>query len=199
MDRTYFFFSCDNGYHLGQQRLPPGKREIFEHDINVALIVSGQYQLVLWLLLLPWLVPDFYSDSCRYLCQAHPVTTSRPFLSRRQHAQMFIYADVRYFNDVIASFRAGNRTGLHQERGKSKCKYARTPALFIFISTCDTDADADADTESQSPHAHTHTHSCIRTGTHTLSHTRSQFKQARRKAPSASQHAIGLLHLSIRC
>lgn len=41
LDRTFFFFSCDNGYHLGQQRLPPGKREIFEHDINVALIVSG--------------------------------------------------------------------------------------------------------------------------------------------------------------
>lgn len=40
-DHTYVFFSCDNGYHLGQQRLPPGKREIFQHDINVPLIVSG--------------------------------------------------------------------------------------------------------------------------------------------------------------
>jgi len=40
-DHTYVFFSCDNGYHLGQQRLPPGKREIFQHDINVPLIISG--------------------------------------------------------------------------------------------------------------------------------------------------------------
>jgi len=38
---TYVFFTCDNGYHLGQQRLPPGKREIFQHDINVPLIISG--------------------------------------------------------------------------------------------------------------------------------------------------------------
>jgi hypothetical protein len=29
------------GYHLGQHRMPPGKREAFQHDINVALIVSG--------------------------------------------------------------------------------------------------------------------------------------------------------------
>ena len=40
-DNTYVFFSCDNGYHLGQHRMPPGKREAFQHDINVALIVSG--------------------------------------------------------------------------------------------------------------------------------------------------------------
>lgn len=38
---TFFFFSCDNGYHLGQHRMPPGKREIFQHDVNVPLIVSG--------------------------------------------------------------------------------------------------------------------------------------------------------------
>jgi hypothetical protein len=41
LDNTYIFFACDNGYHLGQHRLPPGKREIFQHDINVPLIVMG--------------------------------------------------------------------------------------------------------------------------------------------------------------
>ena len=41
MQDLYFFFSCDNGYHLGQHRMPPGKREIYQHDINVPLIVSG--------------------------------------------------------------------------------------------------------------------------------------------------------------
>ena len=30
-----------SGYHLGQHRLPPGKREVFQHDINVPFIVSG--------------------------------------------------------------------------------------------------------------------------------------------------------------
>lgn len=64
---TYFFFTCDSkqqqpvltplaladrepsklcircadGYHLGQHRMPPGKREIYQTDINVPLIVSG--------------------------------------------------------------------------------------------------------------------------------------------------------------
>lgn len=41
MDNTFVFFSCDNGYHLGQHRLPPGKREAYQHDINVPLLVSG--------------------------------------------------------------------------------------------------------------------------------------------------------------
>ena len=27
--RRYFFYTCDNGYHLGQHRLQPGKREGF--------------------------------------------------------------------------------------------------------------------------------------------------------------------------
>jgi len=40
-DTTYFFFSSDNGYHLGHHRLPPGKREIFDHDARVPLVVSG--------------------------------------------------------------------------------------------------------------------------------------------------------------
>ena len=41
LDRTWIFFSCDNGYHLGQHRLSPGKREFFEHDINVPFVVRG--------------------------------------------------------------------------------------------------------------------------------------------------------------
>ena len=27
--RRFFFYTCDNGYHLGQHRLQPGKREGF--------------------------------------------------------------------------------------------------------------------------------------------------------------------------
>mmetsp|Transcript_5998 Transcript_5998/g.8488 ORF Transcript_5998/g.8488 Transcript_5998/m.8488 type:complete len:362 (-) Transcript_5998:240-1325(-) len=38
---TFFFFTSDNGYHLGHHRLPPGKREIFDHDIRLPLIVAG--------------------------------------------------------------------------------------------------------------------------------------------------------------
>ncbi|KAF2864022.1 arylsulfatase [Piedraia hortae CBS 480.64] len=41
LDNTYIFYSSDNGYHIGQHRLPPGKSCAFEEDINIPLIVRG--------------------------------------------------------------------------------------------------------------------------------------------------------------
>lgn len=41
LDNTYIFFSSDNGYHIGQHRLQPGKECGFEEDTNVPLIVRG--------------------------------------------------------------------------------------------------------------------------------------------------------------
>jgi N-acetylglucosamine-6-sulfatase len=38
---TYFVFSSDNGYHMGEHRLMPGKMTAFDTDIHVPLIVSG--------------------------------------------------------------------------------------------------------------------------------------------------------------
>lgn len=38
---TYFVFSSDNGYHMGEYRLRPGKQTAFDTDINVPLIVHG--------------------------------------------------------------------------------------------------------------------------------------------------------------
>lgn len=40
---TYFFFSSDNGYHLGYHRLMPGKLTAFETDIRVPLVVAGPH------------------------------------------------------------------------------------------------------------------------------------------------------------
>lgn len=40
-DKTYIFFSSDNGYHLGQHRLQMGKQTAFDTDIHVPLIVAG--------------------------------------------------------------------------------------------------------------------------------------------------------------
>ena len=34
-------YSSDNGYHIGQHRLPPGKECGYEEDVNVPLIVRG--------------------------------------------------------------------------------------------------------------------------------------------------------------
>ncbi len=41
LDNTYIVLSSDNGFHLGQHRLPPGKMTAFEEDIHVPLIVRG--------------------------------------------------------------------------------------------------------------------------------------------------------------
>jgi N-acetylglucosamine-6-sulfatase len=40
-DNTYVVFSSDNGYHLGEHRLEPGKQTAFDTDIRVPLIVTG--------------------------------------------------------------------------------------------------------------------------------------------------------------
>jgi arylsulfatase A-like enzyme len=41
LDNTYFVFSSDNGYHVGQHRLQPGKQSAYDSDIRVPLIVRG--------------------------------------------------------------------------------------------------------------------------------------------------------------
>ena len=38
---TYFVFSSDNGYHMGENRLLPGKQTAFDTDVHVPLVVSG--------------------------------------------------------------------------------------------------------------------------------------------------------------
>ncbi len=38
---TYFVFSSDNGYHMGEYQLLPGKQTAFDTDVHVPLIVSG--------------------------------------------------------------------------------------------------------------------------------------------------------------
>ena len=39
-DNTYIVFSSDNGYHMGEHRLTPGKLTAFDTDIRVPLIVD---------------------------------------------------------------------------------------------------------------------------------------------------------------
>jgi arylsulfatase A-like enzyme len=38
---TYIIFSSDNGYHMGEYRLDPGKQTAFDTDVHVPLIVAG--------------------------------------------------------------------------------------------------------------------------------------------------------------
>ncbi|WP_338457680.1 MULTISPECIES: sulfatase-like hydrolase/transferase [Methylococcus] len=41
LENTYIFFTSDNGFHMGQHRLPMGKNTAFEEDIHVPLVVRG--------------------------------------------------------------------------------------------------------------------------------------------------------------
>jgi arylsulfatase A-like enzyme len=41
LGNTYIFFTSDNGFHLGEHRLPRGKRTSYEEDISVPLMVRG--------------------------------------------------------------------------------------------------------------------------------------------------------------
>uniref|UniRef100_A0A3P9LXH6 N-acetylglucosamine-6-sulfatase n=1 Tax=Oryzias latipes TaxID=8090 RepID=A0A3P9LXH6_ORYLA len=41
LDNTYIFFTSDNGYHTGQFSLPLDKRQLYEFDIKVPLMVRG--------------------------------------------------------------------------------------------------------------------------------------------------------------
>ena len=40
-DNTYFVFSSDNGYHMGEHRMMHGKMTAYDTDIHVPLIVTG--------------------------------------------------------------------------------------------------------------------------------------------------------------
>ncbi|KAH6659994.1 arylsulfatase precursor [Truncatella angustata] len=41
LDNTYIIYTSDNGFHIGQHRLPPGKTCNIEEDINVPFVVRG--------------------------------------------------------------------------------------------------------------------------------------------------------------
>ena len=41
LDNTYIVFTSDNGFHLGQHRMPAGKETAYESDIHVPLLVRG--------------------------------------------------------------------------------------------------------------------------------------------------------------
>ncbi|KAL5341218.1 arylsulfatase [Aspergillus crustosus] len=41
LENTYIVYSSDNGFHIGQHRLQPGKSCGYEEDINIPLIIRG--------------------------------------------------------------------------------------------------------------------------------------------------------------
>ena len=41
LDSTYVIYTTDNGYHIGQHRMQPGKKCGYESDVNIPLFIRG--------------------------------------------------------------------------------------------------------------------------------------------------------------
>ena len=41
LDNTYVIYTTDNGFHIGNHRLLPGKRCPYEEDVNIPLVIRG--------------------------------------------------------------------------------------------------------------------------------------------------------------
>jgi arylsulfatase A-like enzyme len=41
LDNTYFIFTSDNGFHIGQHRMPPGKNTAYVEDTRVPFVIRG--------------------------------------------------------------------------------------------------------------------------------------------------------------
>ncbi|KAK5047192.1 hypothetical protein LTR84_006714 [Exophiala bonariae] len=41
LNDTYIIYTTDNGFHMGQHRLPPGKTCAFEEDVNIPFLIRG--------------------------------------------------------------------------------------------------------------------------------------------------------------
>lgn len=41
LENTWIFYTTDNGFHIGQHRLQPGKQTPYEEDLNIPMIVRG--------------------------------------------------------------------------------------------------------------------------------------------------------------
>ncbi|XP_077256350.1 N-acetylglucosamine-6-sulfatase [Temnothorax americanus] len=101
LDDTYFIYTSDNGYHIGQFSMPMDKRQPYETDIRVPLLISG-----------PGIEPS---------------TISAPVSSVDIFATLLNIAGVEYPSDGTTLFNAnrnlsGDRTVLIEYRGERSNK-----------------------------------------------------------------------------
>ena len=62
LENTYIVFMSDNGYQLGEHRIPKGKGLAYEESVRVPLIIRGResgrgniWTILLWTTILPYI------------------------------------------------------------------------------------------------------------------------------------------------
>ena len=84
MRHTYVFFTSDNGFHLGEHRIPEQKWRPYEEDVNVPLLVRG---------------PDVAAGSTTYKMALN--TDYLPTFTGLADAQTPAYVDGRSLEPVL--------------------------------------------------------------------------------------------------
>jgi len=147
LDNTYIVFASDNGFHLGQHRLPPGKQTAYEEDIHVPMVIRGpgiaagavNHELVANIDLAPTFAaiagvsaPDFVDGrSIMPLLSANPPTTWRQSFAIEHFVNATSPSDPDSENFSSALSRApGNKKGANKNG-----KMSKVPPTYVALRT----------------------------------------------------------------
>lgn len=156
LDNTYLVFASDNGFHLGQHRLPPGKQTAYEEDIHVPMVIRGpgiaagavNHELVANIDLAPTFaaiagasVPDFVDGrSIMPLLSANPPTTWRQSFA----VEHFVNATSKSDPDTegavgmqVQAFQKANgkQTASKKKRAAQSGRRSVVPPTYVAIRT----------------------------------------------------------------
>ncbi|MGI8484315.1 MAG: sulfatase-like hydrolase/transferase [Thermomicrobiales bacterium] len=147
LDNTYIVFASDNGFHLGQHRLPPGKQTAYEEDIHVPMVIRGpgiaaaavNHELVANIDLAPTFaaiadasVPDFVDGrSIMPLVSANPPTTWRQSFAIEHFVNATSKSDPD--NENFSSSRS--RAPANKKGANKSGKMGAVPPTYVAIRT----------------------------------------------------------------
>ncbi len=137
LDNTYLVFMSDNGFHLGEHRLPFGKQTPYDTDIHVPLVVRG---------------PGVAKG--RTVRDLAAEIDLAPTFASWAHASVPAFVDGASLAPVLAGKRAGARRDVlveHYANGdvgaKARRRAARTGGTAATTTATDPDDDANPPTQ----------------------------------------------------
>ncbi|KAI0016854.1 alkaline-phosphatase-like protein [Xylariomycetidae sp. FL0641] len=109
LEDTFLLFTSDNGYHISQHRMQPGKECGYEEDINVPLVIRGPG--VPWNMttdiatthtdLAPTILDIAGADSCSADFDGAPIPLTRPEIIAASHVR-HEHVNVEYWGYAVA-------------------------------------------------------------------------------------------------